>query len=159
MESLERAEHLKSICLRLLARREHSALQLKLKLKKRGYDGIEVDRVIEQLSTQGLQCNKRFAEDYCRYRVARGYGPLRIHQELRERGVSESVIGQCLSELNDSWHEVIAVEFRKKQKKNFLQSDDSLLKTIRFLARRGFTSEQIRKVLDGYSASSVIDRV
>ena len=76
----------------LLARREHSARELSHKLKSRDYDEVSIQAVIESLIDEGLQSDDRFAEQFTRSRVEKGYGPIRIRQELRERGIADSPI-------------------------------------------------------------------
>jgi regulatory protein len=75
----------------LLARREHSAYELTQKLANSDAPLDEVAQVIEQLQQAGLQSDLRFAENYVRYRSQRGNGPLRIKQELNERGVASDI--------------------------------------------------------------------
>jgi regulatory protein len=108
--------------LRLLARREHSELELRHKLKGRNFAGNIVDTVIMQLVDEGLLSDHRFAEVYIRGRFERGYGPLRIRAELRERGVS----GDSAEQFPGDYRE------RARQK--------------RFLQQRGFSSDQIQSV-------------
>jgi regulatory protein len=59
--------------LRLLARREHSELELRHKLIGRSFTDTIVDAVVIQLLDQGLLSDQRFAEVYARGRFERGY--------------------------------------------------------------------------------------
>ena len=63
----------------LLARREHSDLELQQKLSYRFPDEAERVRVeVEQLTAEGLQSNTRLAESVIRTRISRGQGPFKI---------------------------------------------------------------------------------
>ena len=74
-----------------LARREHTAKEVFLKLEKR-VESIEILSVeIEKLEEEGLINDQRFAEQYIHSRSAKGYGPLRIEIELNQRGVHKNI--------------------------------------------------------------------
>ena len=51
--------------------------------------GIIYNR-IDTFEEEGLINNKRFAEQYIYSRSQKGYGPFRIEQELKQRGINES---------------------------------------------------------------------
>ena len=57
----------------LLARREHSALELRRKLLVREFDEATVDRVLAQLQRDRLQCDARFTESYVHHRANAGF--------------------------------------------------------------------------------------
>ncbi|WP_251366014.1 hypothetical protein [Coxiella-like endosymbiont of Rhipicephalus sanguineus] len=50
----------------LLARREHSQLELKQKLLNKGYKLSEVETLIISLAVEGLQSDERYTEVYVR---------------------------------------------------------------------------------------------
>lgn len=54
----------------LLARREHSQLELKQKLLNKGYKLSEVETLIISLAVEGLQSDERYTEIYVRQRIA-----------------------------------------------------------------------------------------
>ncbi|MES1196012.1 MAG: regulatory protein RecX, partial [Steroidobacter sp.] len=68
---------------RLLARREHAAAEIRQKLKFRGYDDNVTAEVIDDLLRQRLLSDERFAEMFIRSRAERGQGPARLRVELR----------------------------------------------------------------------------
>lgn len=132
--------------LRLLARREHSELELRHKLIGRSFTDTIVDAVVMQLVDQGLLSDQRFAEVYARGRFERGYGPLRIRAELRERGVSGDLTEQNLTELSRSWVESASRQRSKRFGRQPPGDYRERAKQMRFLQQRGFTSEQIQTV-------------
>jgi len=132
--------------LRLLARREHSELELRHKLIGRSFTDTIVDAVVIQLLDQGLLSDQRFAEVYARGRFERGYGPLRIRAELRERGVSGDLTEQNLAELSRSWVESASQQRSKRFGRQFPGDYRERAKQMRFLQQRGFTSDQIQTV-------------
>jgi regulatory protein len=69
----------------LLARREHSARELKNKLARRGFDADENAVALERLQSKDFQSNARFGEMLVRSRIESGYGPA-----LDRRGTANS---------------------------------------------------------------------
>lgn len=92
--------------IRLLSRREHSAAELRKKLLAKEWSPEEVDELLPGLQQQGFQSDQRFAESYTRMRSNKGYGPLRIDNELRERGVAESIRRECLRQAEQDWWQI-----------------------------------------------------
>src|SRR5258706_10616286 len=73
----------------LLARREHSARELKSKLAQRGFGAEENSAALERLRSKDFQNDARFGEMLVRSRVEGGYGPRWIVAELRTHGIAE----------------------------------------------------------------------
>ena len=107
-------------------------------------------QLLDELQGEGLQSDRRFAESYAHMRINKGYGPQRIDNELRERGVSESIRRATLRALADSgevdWWALMQ-QVREKKFGNTLPEDyASRSKQMRFLQYRGFASEAIREL-------------
>jgi regulatory protein len=134
--------------IKLLANREHSRLQLARKLSDRGYDADEVEAVLGNLAREGLQSDERFTESFIRSRIERGQGPIRIAAELRERGIDDSMISDYLDFSDPQWQQQVAEVRRKRFGATPPDDYHARAKQARFLQYRGFTSEQIRRVLD-----------
>ena len=132
----------------LLMRREHAVVELQKKLIGKDYDVDIVAEVVEQLAQEGLVNDARFTEAFVRYRANNGRGPQRIQMELRERGVNEKIQDACLDAGDPQWL-ARAVQVRSKRFGNAMPEDfKERARQARFLQYRGFTSEQIREVLD-----------
>lgn len=91
----------------LLARREHSVKELLRKLCERYEETELIADVVRQLSEDNLVSDSRFAEMYIRSRIGRQFGPVKIKNDLRERGVSEDKIRFALNEANQNWLQLI----------------------------------------------------
>jgi regulatory protein len=134
------------VALRALARREHSQQELRRKLHRYAEDDL-VLQVLKSLCEQNLQSDERFAAVYINYRSGRGYGPLRIEAELRERGVAAEIISTSLAAAMIDWF-VLADKVRRKRFGADLPNDYSQrARQMRFLQYRGFDGEQIKVVL------------
>jgi regulatory protein len=128
----------------LLARREHSVRELRNKLKRRFSDEVVIDEQISRLTLERLQSDARFAESYARQRADKGYGPVRLREELRERGVTEAEVDVALEQLKVDWR-VLAT--RVMQKKFGLDAPVDIkekARRARFMQYRGFAVEHYR---------------
>ncbi|MEN8214715.1 MAG: regulatory protein RecX, partial [Pseudomonadota bacterium] len=108
-------QEVEQAAIRLLAPREHSRLELRRKLLKRDHAPEVVEEVLQRLEAHGLLSNERFVEQYIAMRKRKGYGPVRIRQELRDRGIDDTMIHQSMDERDDEWR----VNMREVVEKKF----------------------------------------
>jgi len=132
----------------LLARREHSFLELSHKLQQREYSAEDIHGSLERLQDDGLLSNERFTEAYINMRRKRGFGPLRISNELRERGISDELIGQYLHHNADDWWPDLQYQFDKKYAHKGSGDYAERVKRAKFLQGRGFPLDWIMKLKD-----------
>jgi len=128
----------------LLARREHSMLELRRKLDSRGMPAELVQDALAQLAEEGLISEQRFAESFVSARVRRGQGPVRIRGDLLQRGVEEALAEQALEAADCDWLELAREVRRKRFGRAQPESYPERARQSRFLQYRGFTGEQIR---------------
>ena len=129
--------------LSLLARREHSVLELRSKLMSQGFDSDLIENVVQQLIESGMQSDNRFAESYSRSRAARGFGPLRILMELRDKGVSADVIEEHVDKHSEQWQRLAEQQLEKKFSRISAKDLKDLASMKRFLHYRGFDSHWV----------------
>ena len=129
-----------------LTRREYSVLELKRKLEQKGYSSVEIEQALIESQRLGYQCDKRFAEQVCHARIAQGYVPLRIKQELLIKGISAEVVYETLEQENVSWLDRAVAVSKKKCKSVAKLSWDEQQKVKRFLLYRGFPMDIIADV-------------
>src|SRR5258705_4759643 len=82
---------LKAGAMRFLARREHSRDELARKLARVAAEGEDIDAVLDDLASRGWLSDARFAEQVVRAK-ARRYGPLKVTNDLRAKGVEAETI-------------------------------------------------------------------
>jgi regulatory protein len=133
--------------MRLLTRREHSCQELKQKLQHKGFDAALVEKVTAQLQQEGLLSDARFAESYLRSRFNKGYGPIRIQQELKQRGAGEEIISATVIEDDPDWFELARRVREKRFGKALPGSLPERMKQQRFLQYRGFNQQQLKYAL------------
>lgn len=129
---------IKEICLRLLARREHSQKELLNKLLIKGFGKDEISAVIEELALQGWQSDSRYAESYARHRIQKGYGPVSVIYELRQNGVDVVNLEDIVQKTSGSWMELLEQVYTKKYGHATLMDHNEWAKRNRFLLHRGF---------------------
>lgn len=131
--------------MRLLARREHSAAELRRKLEWRGVEAAEAGRAVDELAEAGWQSDERYAESMVRQRIAQGCGPLRIESELEQAGLGAALIRAAVDAADCDWTELA----RQAHARRFDAPQDARdwQKQYHFLRGRGFLPEQIRAVL------------
>lgn len=133
----------------LLARREHSGHELQRKLSKRFpalADGAVLHAVIKELAHDGLQSDERCAESVVRSRRARGQGPLRIRQDLWQRGIADEIAGQALAE-QDDWVALARTALEQKFGAAPVTDRKQWARRARFLTSRGFPESMVRVAL------------
>lgn len=133
--------------LRLLARREHSRLELTRKLTRRGWSEPEVLSVIDELAEENLQSDERFAEGYVRQRAAKAYGPMRIRGELSERGIDRGLAARALETESPDWFAIAADWYEKRFGSEPPADLKEKSRRQQALARRGFRHEHVRELL------------
>ncbi len=141
-------KEIKQACLLLLTRREHSRLELLNKLTAKGFQRECVEQVVDALAEEGWQSDQRFAEAYARFRIKKGFGPIKITYELRQRGISDFDLDAVVLDLAESWNEIISDVYSRKFIDQAGLSQQQRLKRSRFLQQRGFSHEMIRTVLN-----------
>ena len=130
----------------LLARREHAVRELRDKLIARGVDRQVAGDTVENLVVEGLVSDRRFVEDFLRARKNRGYGPLRIQAELRQRGVDDELLFEYINPHDQQWAENIRDVWQKRFGDHPPRDLKERARQTRFLQYRGFTSAQISQL-------------
>ena len=109
-------QRLLAYALNSLARREHSVVELRRKLDVKATDGAEdcIGQVIDALLLDGSLSDERFAIEYVRSRINKGYGPIRIRMDLLERGVPDHLAEQELTRSAAFWQQQAAHVCQRK---------------------------------------------
>jgi regulatory protein len=139
------------VAVRLLSRREHSAHQLRHKLKIRKISTQAIDETLDKCQALDLQSDARFAEMFCRARINRGYGPRVIQQLLKQEGISQALIQSVLAEAEVNWPDEVARAWHKKYSGNLDISPLARQKQRQFLNYRGFTEASIKQFFEQFS--------
>lgn len=131
----------------LLARREHGHVELARKLSLRGADAEMIEVELQRLTDDGLLSEERYLESYIRSRANEGRGPMRIREELTQRGLARADVDQALSEAQVDWDERLRELWQRRFNEPALDLKEKA-KQSRFLAQRGYAVDAIRQLLD-----------
>ncbi len=142
------AKEIQEVCLRLLARREHSQQELLNKLALRGFDRDDAQPVLDELAEQGWQDDLRYAESYVRFRIQKGYGPIRVSYELKQNGIAAFDIESVVQESAGSWMALLEQVYSKKYTDGALLDRNEWAKRSRFLLQRGLSGAMISALFD-----------
>jgi len=142
-EALKRA-------LKFLGYRARSEEQVRIKLTQLGFPQPTVEATLERLRSLNLLNDETFARDWAMTRATNhGYGLQRIERELRQKGISESLIGPILQETfagqgeQDRAKALVQKRFAGKD----LKDNQVLRRAIAFLQRRGYRDSDIVELL------------
>jgi regulatory protein len=136
---------LHSRAMRLLARREHSRVELRRKLANIAVEGDNVDVVLDELAQRGWLSDARYAEQAVRAK-ARRFGPIKVAHELRSKGVDDDAIAAAFRAAGEDGEgdiqRVWATRFCE-----IPNNDRERARQVRFLQGRGFPLDDILRFL------------
>ena len=133
----------------LLARREHGRVELTRKLRQRGAPDELIDSALDRLTEEGLLSESRYLESFINYRARSGYGPLRIREELGQRGLLRADIEEALRESGFDWQAQLQETWRRKFSGQLPGDARERAQQGRFLSYRGYSMEMIGRLLSG----------
>ena len=127
-----------------LARREYGFEELILKLASGGFEPDTARAAVERLAAEGLQDDRRFAAGLVQSRIGQGKGPVRIRQDLEQRGVGGALAEEALADSGEDWSD-LARRVRQRKFGAALPPDfPAKARQMRFLQYRGFTADQVQ---------------
>ena len=136
---------------RLLARRDHTSLEILQKLNQRGFSIEIIDTVLSECKRLNYIDDERTARVYIGQLARKGFGLRRIRMELKKKGLSgdrfEALLKVNASEIDE---QKIAQRILQKKIKSLKKEDDDKkrsAKVYRFLYSRGFSKSVISEVV------------
>ena len=149
MEGKERKKQLADLwasAMAALARREHSAYEIRQKLKLKASSEL-IDELLDALLKDDLLSDERFAHMLCRSRFNKGVGPMRIAHELQQHQILAEWSEQAMDEYAGRWVEHLQALDKRKYGDVPAADYKAWAKRARFFQGRGFTAEQIRQAI------------
>jgi regulatory protein len=130
-----------SRALSILARREHSRVELARKLAPHATDGDEVEALLDALVTKGWLSEARYAEQVIRTK-ARRFGPLKVAHFLRAKGVDGDAIAAGLRAAGADGASNIETVWKSRFRVP-PANDREKARQARFLQARGFPLDEV----------------
>ncbi len=133
----------------MISARPLSKQELQKRLVQKGSGEEDAAAAVEWLEDMGAVNDEAYAATLVRHYSARGYGVLRIREELRRRGVPRELWDNALEERPES-SETLDALIQKKCKGDL--SDPKERKRVAdSLMRRGFSWNEVRAALGRYT--------
>lgn len=145
-----------SDALRLLARRELSAADLRTRLLHRDHTPEEADAAIARLQESRALDDRRVARAYARTALSvKGRGRLRVTRELQAMGIARNVISEAVAEVFGDLDErsLIDKAIEKKLRGRTVRTTQERARLYQFLMRQGFTPAAVSAALRRLGAS------
>jgi len=138
--------------LRILSRRDHSIVELRRKLEKKGFPEGEIRRVLAEGLRLGYLDDERAAHALINRLKRKGCGVRRIRFELRQRGLSGDPFIALLQNCFSPEEELgLARRVLERKLKTCSAAEGELAKRARlyrFLVGRGFSELSIRAAIN-----------
>jgi regulatory protein len=129
--------------LKLVSKRFKTNHELRTYLKNKGYLDVVINNVIGRLKEYNYIDDGRYCESYITHHQNKGKNLLK--QELWNKGISEQTIDDMLKNISDQTEQIKAL--MDKWLKNKESTKENYQKLTRYLINKGFSYEEILKVL------------
>jgi len=151
MDSDPFSKALKS-CYRLLAVRDRSEKELRIRLKTKNYSDRRIDEVIEYLKEINLIDDARFAREWIKSRTAlKPKGIPALKNELLKKGIDRAIIDSLINKRDLGYSEYDTAKTladRKIESLGGLKGIKRKKTVYNYLARRGFSFDVINDIVD-----------
>ena len=123
---------------------------MKNHLRRRGVAEAVADATLDKLRGFNFIDDESFARNWALSRAqSQGYGPRRIEQELKTKGVDDAVVRAVVKEMFDQEEEEKRARtiLQKTFSRENFQEPRVLRRAVAFLQRRGYSSKVISTLL------------
>lgn len=143
----------REVALNYLSYKPRTTSEVQRRLERDDYRPAVIEEVIAYLEEQEYLDDRTYARLFAEERfTGKGYGPYRVQQDLRKRGISQETIDWAIGEVFDSAsvHREALRQAEKRWPKLAYEENPRrrAKKLYDFLARRGYPFEVVRNVVD-----------
>ncbi len=131
-----------------LSYRALSQIKLREKLLEKGHPEDAVDYAIAWLEERKMLDDASYAEDIVHSYERRGYGAMRIRQELYRRGIDKDTTQEALEEFSPNQQQML--DLLEKRLRGDCSDRREVEKAVAALQRRGYLWDDIRTALRTY---------
>src|SRR4051794_10455201 len=144
--------------LKSLGGRAQSTGELRVKLQRRAEKPEDVDATLARLKESGYLDDRRYAESFATARLSgEKFGRTRVIRDLRQRRVAPPLAEESVQKVYEDVDEVALIEdwvrrkYRTADREHLFEDEKDLAGAYRRLARAGFRSGEILKVLKRFA--------
>lgn len=152
------AQALWEYALKLLGGRARSSGEMRQKLRLRAGSAGDVDTAMGRLKELGYLDDRKFAEGFAASRLSgEKFGRSRVVHDLRQRrvapGLAESTVRKVYADVDETAliEDWIRRKYRTAERDSLFQEDKEIASAYRRLARAGFRSGDIIRVLKRFA--------
>ena len=129
-----------------LAQKERSEYELFNKLVEQGCSNEVSESVLEHAKSESWVCDERYCTRYCELQLCKGYGPLWITEQLKQKNLTISAIVRAVADIDFStWEHAAILAVEKKFGRDY--KNEPRLKVINYLESKGFNDEYMMFLL------------
>lgn len=145
------ARRAKEKALYLLEHRNHSKKELTEKIARTAASREAAQAAADHMEELGLVDDQAFARSYAKDLFLRKrWGPLRVKQELRQKGIDPELIQELLEEYGDEEQQLESLRAVLEKKYPGWQEDEKIhRRAYAGLQRLGYSYQQIREGMSG----------
>lgn len=148
LQQQDKVERACERALNFLSYRPRSETEVRRNLRKKNLEDEIIEAAVERLTRAGLLNDREFAHYWVENRLQfKPRGARALRHELREKGVSASIIAKALDDLDEEAAARKAAEARVRRLAH-LEPRDFRRKLGAYLARRGFSYAVIKPLID-----------
>ncbi|MGQ4275521.1 regulatory protein RecX [Pseudidiomarina sp. E22-M8] len=146
--SSEEQQQADETVVRLLGRREHSAHELRQKLRQRGYSESVIQQSLATAQQHGWQSDERYAEIWLRQMIGSGNGWMKIKAAAGAKGVAEELLLQLTEAADPDWVDLCFERLCRKFGEQPPETRQERDKIMRHLQSRGFRFGEIKAAME-----------
>lgn len=150
LQSAAAASSAKARALRILGQRSMSRRQITERLIQKGETADAAEATADWLDTIGAVNDPEYAASIVRHYAARGYGKMRITDELYRRGIDKELWDEALCQLPDM--EEKAYDFLISKLKGTQPDPKAFKRATDAMYRRGFSWDEIKSATTRYKS-------
>lgn len=137
--------------MRLLSSRMYTSREIYDRLRRKGYDDETAEGVVTRLLEEGALDDERYAEFYVADSVnLEKKGEYRIRRELLGKGVAASLVDRAFRKADVDFEAALREFAEERLRVTDISNYKDLERFKAMLARRGYSPDEIRRVLEDY---------
>lgn len=144
-----KASSAKAAAAELIGSRALSRKELTRRLVRKGNDEADARAAADWLEGIGAVNDSEYAAALARHYGGKGYGPARVREELRRRGIDRELWDGALEEMPES--EEILDQLIQKKCKGDLSDPKEIKRISGALMRRGFGWSEVKAAMGRYT--------
>lgn len=148
LQAAAKASSAKAAAANMIGSRALSKKELTRRLVKKGNEEADAQAAADWLEDIGAVNDASYAASLVRHYGGRGYGPARVREELRRRGVDRELWDEAMEEMPET--EDILDRLIQKRCRGDLSDPRERKRTCDALMRRGFSWGEVKSAMARY---------